>query len=110
MLQKHQKKPKNSPKPQNPLVGITIFLFIYLLIKPVPQLVSGRGRRKKRGKRRQEHSGKLLKNAVIEKGEKSNERQAKSSTMKMKLFQTQKVNCNRKKRSQLLMQESRFYY
>lgn len=79
----------------------------------MPQLVSGRGRRKKKEKKkkkRQEHSGKLLKNAVIEKGEKSNERQAKSSTMKMKLFQTQKVNCNRKKRSQLLMQESRFYY
>lgn len=43
--------PTHSPKPQNPLVGITIFLFIYLLIKPVPQLVSGRGRWKKRGKK-----------------------------------------------------------
>lgn len=80
MLQKKRKQnQKTSPKPQNPLVGITIFLLIYLLIKPVPQLVSGRGRWKK-GKKRQEHSGKSLKNAVIERGNKSNEGQAKSST------------------------------
>lgn len=37
--------------PQNTLVGITICPFIYLLIKPVPQLVSGRGRWKKRGRK-----------------------------------------------------------
>lgn len=49
MLEKKKKKP--SPKPQNPLVGITIVRFIYLLIKPVPQLVSGRGRWKKREKK-----------------------------------------------------------
>lgn len=42
---------KTSPKLQNQLVGITILLFIYLLIKPVPQLVSGRGRWKKREKK-----------------------------------------------------------
>lgn len=78
MLQNKKKiiKKLNSPKAQNPLFGITIFLFIYLLIKPVPQLVSGRRRWKKREKT--QHSGKLLKNAVI--GKKSNERQAKSST------------------------------
>lgn len=44
-----QKTP--TPQNHNPLVGITIFLFIYLLIKPVPQLVSGRGRWKKREKK-----------------------------------------------------------
>jgi len=42
----------------------------------------------RKGKKRQEHSGKLLKNAVIEGGE-SNERQAVTHRMKMKLFQTQ---------------------
>lgn len=52
MLQNKKKiiRKSNSPKPQNPLAGIIIFLFIYLLIKPVPQLVSGRRRWKKREK------------------------------------------------------------
>lgn len=51
---------KTSPKPQNPLIGIIFFLFIYLLIKPVPQLVSGKGRQKKRDKKGQRTQWKII--------------------------------------------------
>jgi len=64
----------------------------------VPQLVSGRGRWKKREKR-QEHSGKLLKNAVIDKGRKAMRGRYSHPQNENEIVPNTMVNCNRKKRS-----------
>lgn len=94
-----RKKPQQtSPKPQNPLVGITIFLFVYLLIKPVPQLVSGRGKWKKREKKTRTQ-WKIIEKCSNREGKKATKGRQSHPQNENEIVPDTKVNCNRKKRS-----------